>query len=97
MKAEALVMSGKFDEAYTITTSLLRNNSKDPKALFWRGKAQYYRGEFEKAIQVMKNIMRMDPDNKECMAEIRKMRKLENMKLEGNDFFKKRKWAEAIT
>ena len=97
MKAEALVMSGKFDEAYAITTSLLRNDSKDPKALFWRGKAQYYRGEFEKAIQVMKNIMRMDPDNKECMAEIRKMRKLENMKLEGNDFFKKRKWAEAIT
>ena len=97
MKAEALVGTGKYDEAYALTTSLLRNDSKDAKALFWRAKAQYYRGEFEKAIQVMKNIMRMDPDNKECMIEIRKMRKLENMKTEGNDCFKKRKWADAIT
>ena len=77
MKAEALVGTGKYDEAYALTTSLLRNDSKDAKALFWRAKAQYYRGEFEKAIQVMKNIMRMDPDNKECMIEIRKMRKLQ--------------------
>ena len=97
MKAEALVGTGKYDEAYALTTSLLRNDAKDPKALFWRAKAQYYRGEFEKAIQVMKNIMRMDPDNKECMTEIRKMRKLEKMKTEGNDCFKKRQWADAIT
>jgi DnaJ homolog subfamily C member 7 len=96
-KVEALVGTKKYEEAYVLSTNMLRNNPRDPIALFWRAKAQYYQGEFEKAIQVMKNLMRMDPDNKKCMIEVRKMRKLETMKQEGNSFFKQRSWTEAIS
>jgi DnaJ homolog subfamily C member 7 len=96
MKAEALVGSGKYEEAYVLTTNILRANPQDNVAMFWRARAQYYQGEFEKAIQVMKNIMRMDPDNKKCMEEVRKMRRLETMKKEGNGYFSQRKWQSAI-
>ena len=40
MKAEALVGSGKYEEAYVLTTNILRANPQDNVAMFWRARAQ---------------------------------------------------------
>ena len=57
----------------------------DPKALFWRGKAQYYRGESEKGYSSNEEYNE-DPD-KECMAEIRKNAQVGEHEARGQRFF----------
>ena len=53
MKCKALIGAGQYDDAYSYVTTLMRSSgSNDRDLLFWRAKALYYQGSFEKAIQV---------------------------------------------
>ena len=96
MTAEVMVWMKNFEQAYAITTNMLRENGNDSDAMYWRAQSLYYQGDFNKAVKNMQAVLRRDPDNKPCQQLIKKMRKLERMKGRGNDAFKARRWHEAI-
>ena len=39
--------------------------------------------------------LRLDPDNKACRDNLRQLKKIENLKKEGNGYFSSRQWAKA--
>ena len=96
MTAEVMVWMKNFEQAYAITTTMLRENGNDSDAMYWRAQSLYYQGDFAKAIKNMQAVLRRDPDNKPCQLLIKKMRKLERIKGRGNDAFKARQWQDAI-
>jgi DnaJ homolog subfamily C member 7 len=96
MKIEALCCIGRHNEAYALTTSLMRTNARYPGLLFWRAKCLYYMDQVPPAIKHLQECMRNDPDNNEYRAEIKKWRLMEAQKEAGNEAFKNGRYQEAI-
>jgi len=83
-------------EAQNIAMSLLRNNSADPEALVLRGRALYASGENEKAITHFRQALNCDPDFKDAVTYLRMVQKLDRMKEEGNEHFKRGRYPQAV-
>jgi len=97
IKVESLCGLGRYQEAYSLTTSLMRTNSRLQGLLFWRAKCLYYMNQMPQAIKHLQEAMRNDPDNKTYRTEIKKWRALEAQKEAGNAAFKAGNLQEAIT
>jgi DnaJ family protein C protein 7 len=99
MRGEAYLKMGNVNslgEAQNVAMSLLRMNSQDPEALVLRGRALYGQGENEKAIQHFRQALNCDPDYRDAVKWLRLTQKLDRLKAEGNEHFKKGKMKEAI-
>jgi len=96
IKIQALCGIGRYHEAYNVSTSLMRVNSRVPGLLFWRARSLYYMDQMDNAIKHMQEAMRMDPDNSEYRVEIQKWRGLEEKKQSGNKKFKDGEYLAAI-
>ena len=96
MKIEALACIGKASEAYALTNSMMRSNSRYPGLLFWRAKSLYYMDQVPSAIKHLQEAMRDDPDNSNYRTEIKKWKSMEKEKEAGNEAFKGSRFQEAI-
>lgn len=99
LRGEAYLKMGNVNalgDAQNVAMSLLRDNSQDPEALVLRGRVLYAQGENDKAIQHFRSALNCDPDFKDAVKYLKMVRKLDQMKEEGNTCFKAGKYQEAV-
>lgn len=87
---------GDLDAANAAATELLRLDSNNSEALVLRARVLYAKGELAKAIAHAQAALRSDPDLQAARSLMRKCRKLEGIKAEGNAAFKAGTFEEAI-
>jgi DnaJ family protein C protein 7 len=95
LRIRALIGAGDLDEAYSTSTMLLRAEQSNAQLLYWRSKCLYFQGLFDQAIKHLQQALRQDPDNGQYAKDIKMVRKLETLKLDGNKHFKFARWQEA--
>lgn len=99
LRGEAYLKMGNVNalgDAQHVAMSLLRDNNQDPEALVLRGRVLYAQGENEKAIQHFRQALNCDPDFKDAVKYLKLVRKLDQMKEEGNSCFKAGRYREAV-
>ena len=99
LRAEAHLKMGNANslgEVQSIAMQLLRQNNSDPEALVLRGRALYAQGDNEKAQQHFRQALSCDPDFKDAIKYLRMVKKLEQLKQDGNTAFKAGQMHKAV-
>lgn len=87
---------GKLDDSSSTISDALRLNSNDPEALTTRGHVLLAKGDLIKAISHAQAALRSDPENKDARELLKRCKKLERAKEEGNNSFKGGDMEEAV-
>uniref|UniRef100_H0W0L8 DnaJ homolog subfamily C member 7 n=3 Tax=Cavia porcellus TaxID=10141 RepID=H0W0L8_CAVPO len=88
LKAECLAMLGRYPEAQSVASDILRLDSTNADALYVRGLCLYYEDCIEKAVQFFLQALRMAPDHEKACAACRNAKALKAKKEDGNKAFK---------
>jgi DnaJ family protein C protein 7 len=99
MRAEAYLNMGNakaLGEAQSITSHLIRSNQRDPEALVLRGRIIYSQGDNSQAENHFRQALECDPDYKDAASWLRKVKRLERVKNDGNIEYKARRWQAAF-
>ncbi|CAN0157344.1 unnamed protein product [Ectocarpus sp. 12 AP-2014] len=104
IKVECLMGMGKHEEAYAMSSALIRNSQNNSKLLITRARCLYLMGNLDSAIKHLQEAARQDPDNSEYRGLIKKYKLMESTKEAGNKAFKANdlegaigSWGEALT
>lgn len=95
MRAEAYCLMGKYSDALTDVQNILRNDSLNSDALYVKGLCLYYQDFVDKAYQHFNAVLRNDPDHKKAMLALKKAKRLQSKKQEGNESFSKGQFQKA--
>ncbi|MGH0169543.1 UNVERIFIED_CONTAM: hypothetical protein FKN15_057096 [Acipenser sinensis] len=88
LKAECLALLGRYPEAQSVASDILRMDSTNGDALYVRGLCLYYEDCIEKAVQFFVQALRMAPDHEKARLACRNAKALKAKKEEGNNAFK---------
>ncbi|GAB5581071.1 dnaJ homolog subfamily C member 7 isoform X1 [Prionailurus iriomotensis] len=88
LKAECLAMLGRYPEAQSVASDILRMDSTNADALYVRGLCLYYEDCIEKAVQFFVQALRMAPDHEKACVACRNAKALKAKKEDGNKAFK---------
>jgi len=94
--AEALIGLKNYQDAKTLSTSILQGDEENTHGLRIRGTAIYYLGELPAALRIFSNILQLDPDNIKVSKLKRSAQQIERLKEAGNKEFKEGRHEEAI-
>ena len=76
--------------------TLLRKDRKDAEALVLRGRTFYSQGDVSQALQHFKEALNFAPDLKEAIKYLKIVQKIDRMKEEGNNLYKRGRNKEAV-
>jgi len=79
---------GKIEDSSSSISDALRLNPQDPDALTLRGQVLLVKGDVTKSLAHAQAALRSDPEHKDSRELLKRCRKLERAKEEGNDAFK---------
>ncbi|KAM6898627.1 dnaJ homolog subfamily C member 7-like [Lycodopsis pacificus] len=88
IKAECLALLGRYPEAQSVASDILRMDSTNADALYVRGLCLYYEDCIDKAVQFFVQALRMAPDHEKARLACRNAKALKAKKEEGNQAFK---------
>ncbi|KAK5906012.1 hypothetical protein CgunFtcFv8_001915 [Champsocephalus gunnari] len=88
LKAECLALLGRYPEAQSVASDILRMDSTNADALYVRGLCLYYEDCIDKAVQFFVQALRMAPDHEKARLACRNAKALKAKKDEGNLAFK---------
>uniref|UniRef100_A0A4W3HQL7 DnaJ homolog subfamily C member 7 n=1 Tax=Callorhinchus milii TaxID=7868 RepID=A0A4W3HQL7_CALMI len=88
LKAECLALLGRYPDAQSVASDILRMDSTNADALYVRGLCLYYEDCIEKAVQFFVQALRMAPDHEKARLACRNAKALRAKKEEGNSAFK---------
>ncbi|XP_062298812.1 dnaJ homolog subfamily C member 7-like [Scomber scombrus] len=88
LKAECLALLGRYPEAQSVASDILRMDSTNADALYVRGLCLYYEDCIDKAVQFFVQALRMAPDHEKARLACRNAKALKAKKDEGNGAFK---------
>uniref|UniRef100_A0A8C2ZTE6 DnaJ homolog subfamily C member 7 n=1 Tax=Cyclopterus lumpus TaxID=8103 RepID=A0A8C2ZTE6_CYCLU len=88
LKAECLALLGRYPEAQSVASDILRMDSTNADALYVRGLCLYYEDCIDKAVQFFVQALRMAPDHDKARLAFRNAKALKAKKEEGNKAFK---------
>ncbi|XP_067824973.1 dnaJ homolog subfamily C member 7 [Heptranchias perlo] len=88
LKAECLALLGRYPDAQSVASDILRMDSTNADALYVRGLCLYYEDCIEKAVQFFVQALRMAPDHEKARLACRNAKALRAKKEEGNRAFK---------
>uniref|UniRef100_A0AAQ4Q1L4 J domain-containing protein n=1 Tax=Gasterosteus aculeatus aculeatus TaxID=481459 RepID=A0AAQ4Q1L4_GASAC len=88
IKAECLALLGRYPEAQSVASDILRMDSTNADALYVRGLCLYYEDCIDKAVQFFVQALRMAPDHEKARLACRNAKALKAKKDEGNQAFK---------
>ncbi|XP_076008233.1 dnaJ homolog subfamily C member 7-like isoform X2 [Genypterus blacodes] len=88
LKAECLALLGRYPEAQSVASDILRMDSTNADALYVRGLCLYYEDCIDKAVQFFVQALRMAPDHEKARLACRNAKALKAKKEEGNLAFK---------
>uniref|UniRef100_A0A4W4FLZ7 DnaJ homolog subfamily C member 7 n=1 Tax=Electrophorus electricus TaxID=8005 RepID=A0A4W4FLZ7_ELEEL len=95
LKAECLALLGRYTEAQSVASDILRMDSTNGDALYVRGLCLYYEDCIDKAVQFFVQALRMAPDHEKARLACRNAKALKAKKEEGNQAFKEGGFEEA--
>ncbi|XP_064171178.1 dnaJ homolog subfamily C member 7-like isoform X1 [Anguilla rostrata] len=95
LKAECLALLGRYSEAQSVASDILRMDSTNGDALYVRGLCLYYEDCIEKAVLFFTQALRMAPDHEKARLACRNAKALKAKKEEGNRAFKEGNYDEA--
>ncbi|XP_051571537.1 dnaJ homolog subfamily C member 7-like isoform X2 [Myxocyprinus asiaticus] len=95
LKAECLALLGRYPEAQSVASDILRMDSTNGDALYVRGLCLYYEDCIDKAVQFFIQALRMAPDHEKARLACRNAKALKAKKDEGNKAFKEGSYEEA--
>uniref|UniRef100_A0A7S0GMX5 J domain-containing protein n=1 Tax=Proboscia inermis TaxID=420281 RepID=A0A7S0GMX5_9STRA len=97
LKIEALSLLNRVDEAYALSTKLIRlGMSSNSKLLFLRAKCLFAQGCLDDAMKHLRQILSGDPDNKSAMMLMKALRSVGRKKDEADKAYKNRNFENAI-
>ncbi|CAM9145910.1 unnamed protein product [Choristocarpus tenellus] len=85
---ECLMGVGKHEEAYSLSSALIRHTQNNAVLLITRAKCLYLMGNLDSAVKHLQEAARQDPDNKEYRVLIKQYKLMETTKETGNQAFK---------
>ncbi|XP_077590857.1 dnaJ homolog subfamily C member 7 [Stigmatopora nigra] len=88
LKAECLALLGRYPEAQSVASDILRMDSTNADALYVRALCLYYEDCIDKAVQFFVQALRMAPDHEKARLACRNAKALKAKKEEGNKAFK---------
>uniref|UniRef100_A0A8C5PGY9 DnaJ heat shock protein family (Hsp40) member C7 n=1 Tax=Leptobrachium leishanense TaxID=445787 RepID=A0A8C5PGY9_9ANUR len=88
LKAECLTLLGRYPDAQSVASDILRVDSTNADALYVRGLCLYYEDCIEKAVQFFVQALKMFPDHQKARLACRNAKALKAKKDEGNQAFK---------
>ncbi|KAG9474210.1 hypothetical protein GDO78_004491 [Eleutherodactylus coqui] len=88
LKAECLALLGRYPDAQSVASDILRMDSTNADALYVRGLCLYYEDCIEKAVQFFVQALKMFPDHQKARLACRNAKALKAKKEEGNQAFK---------
>lgn len=88
IKAEALVMCSRCEEAHQLCNEVLRVDAHNVDAIYVKALCFYYQDIPDKATQFFQEVLRVDPDHVKSRTAIKRSKLLLAKKEEGNNFFK---------
>ncbi|XP_028843198.1 dnaJ homolog subfamily C member 7 [Denticeps clupeoides] len=97
LKAECLALLGRYAEAQSVASDILRMDSTNGDALYVRGLCLYYEDCIDKAVQFFIQALRMAPDHEKARLACRNAKALKAKKEEGNRAFKEGNFEEAYS
>ena len=98
IRVEALLHVGRADEAYGLTTKLLRRGnlgSSNSDLLLLRASCLFRQGKLDDAVKHLRQILQGDPDNREAMTRVKELRALGRKKDEADCAYKAKDFAGA--
>ncbi|KAL6062618.1 DnaJ subfamily C member 7 [Balamuthia mandrillaris] len=96
MKANALLGLQQYSIATKLASQVLKQDPHNVEALFIKGKAFYFSGNFAQALNFYTQALKLDPDFAKARVELKMVRTLERKKKEGNDAFGAGRYQEAF-
>ena len=97
VKGEALVRLGRYDDAYKITTQLLRTGGSSSELIFLRAQCLFGQGNLDDATKHLRQILSGDPDNAAAAAMLRGLRAVGRKKGEADNAYKGKRFPESVT
>ncbi|KAJ7984495.1 hypothetical protein DPEC_G00355410 [Dallia pectoralis] len=94
-KAECLALLGRYPEAQSVASDILRVDTTNGDALYVRGLCLYYEDCIDKAVQFFVQALRMAPDHEKARLACRNAKALKAKKEEGNQAFKDNRFEAA--
>uniref|UniRef100_F6XJ31 DnaJ homolog subfamily C member 7 n=2 Tax=Ornithorhynchus anatinus TaxID=9258 RepID=F6XJ31_ORNAN len=88
LKAECLALLGRYPEAQSVASDILRVDATNADALYVRGLCLYSEDCIEKAVQFFVQALRMAPDHEKACVACRNAKALKAKKDDGNRAFK---------
>uniref|UniRef100_A0A7N6AJC7 J domain-containing protein n=1 Tax=Anabas testudineus TaxID=64144 RepID=A0A7N6AJC7_ANATE len=95
LKSECLALLGRYPEAQSVASDILRMDSTNADALYVRGLCLYYEDCIDKAVQFFVQALRMAPDHEKARLACRNAKALKSKKEEGNQAFKNNNYEAA--
>lgn len=96
MRATVHLHKNQLDQANSVIADALRSDSSNPDALLVRARILLAKGDIAKAVAHCQAALRSDPENRGARDLLKKCRRLEAKKEEGNTAFKAGNNAEAV-
>jgi len=99
LRAQCLVAQGDLDEAYSLTTRILRDDEtekiRDHALLNLRARILFGQERFDQCIKHLQEVLRENPDDSAAAKLMKRVKKIQRLKVEGDDNFKAGKYQEA--
>lgn len=86
-QAEAMAKLGRLSDAQAVANDVLRRDKLNADAVYVRALCMYYNDD-ERATELLKQLLRSDPDHEKCKIALRRSKLLRQKKEEGNTAFK---------
>jgi len=95
---QLLVEAGELQKATKVSSTLflMKGARQNTKALYARARALLLGGNLDMAVKHLRQAMQNDPDTKICRALFKRIRSIQKVKEEGNNYFKARQYQAAI-
>ncbi len=87
-KLQCFIITQQFNDAYTLSSTLLRSINNDCMILYYRSYILYRKGLIAETLKHLKQILRMNPDHSLSQKLYKSLRSLSQQKDSGDDEYK---------
>jgi tetratricopeptide (TPR) repeat protein len=87
-KLQCYIITQQFNDAYTLSSTLLRSMNNDCMILYYRSYILYRKGLIAETLKHLKQILRMNPDHSLSQKLYKALRSLSQQKDSGDDEYK---------
>jgi tetratricopeptide (TPR) repeat protein len=96
-KLQAYILTEQYNDAYSLSSTLLRTTNSDRMILYYRSYILYRKGLIQDSFKHLKQILRIDPDHKLSIKLFKALRSISSQKDLGDEMYKAGNFKDAST